>query len=93
VVLVDSLQAASQPVDALWGMVTDAEVQLRGNQAVLAKGGRSVTAIVYTPAGAVFDLVSTQPPSAAENQNRGTRKLVVKLPGKVERADIVVTLE
>jgi len=93
VVLVDSLEAASQPVEALWGMVTDAEVQLRGNQAVLAKGGRSVTVIVYTPAGAVFEVAPTQPASATENQNRGTRKLVVRLPGKVDRADIVVTLE
>ncbi len=93
VVFVDSLQAASAPVDALWGMVTDAEVQLRANEAILTKGGRSVTATVYTPAGSVFDIVSTQPRSAAENQNRGTRKLVVRIPDKVERADIVVTLE
>ncbi|MBI4877903.1 MAG: heparinase II/III family protein [Acidobacteria bacterium] len=93
VVFIDSLRAASQPVEALWSMVTDAEVQLRGNEATLAKGGRTLTASVYSPAGAVFEVISTQPASAAENQNRGTRKLAVRLPGRVERADIVVTLE
>jgi len=83
---------AKAPVEALWGMVTPADVSLNGRDAVLSIQGRQMKARIESPAGAVFETVSTQPP-APQRQNDGTRKLVVRLPGKVEAADIRVVLE
>ncbi|MEK7406252.1 MAG: heparinase II/III family protein [Acidobacteriota bacterium] len=90
VVVQDEIGAA-QPVEALWGMVTDAEVSLKGAAAELRKPGWALAARVLAPQGAVFEVVSTQPPPP-QNQNAGTRKLVVRLPGKVTDLRLVVAL-
>lgn len=82
--------SASQPVDALWGMVTRATVTLQGNHAILRQFGHTLRAEIHSPERAVFDVVSTQPPSP-QDQNLGTRKLVVRLPEKTTRAAIDVT--
>ncbi|MBI5282745.1 MAG: heparinase II/III family protein [Candidatus Solibacter usitatus] len=83
--------AAPQPVEVLWGMVTDAEVRCDGAVAVLSKAGKSLTARLAAPAGARFETVSTQPP-APQRQNEGTRKLVVRLPAKVRQVTIEVAM-
>jgi hypothetical protein len=88
VVLRDRIEAAA-PVEALWGMLTEAEVSIDGKHALLKKNGRTLRAEIQSPVAAKFDVVSTQPP-APQRQNEGTRKLVVRLPGKVESAEIVV---
>jgi len=90
VVIRDQIEAA-QPVEALWGMVTEAEVALEGRRARLTKDGRTVSAEIRSPAEARFDIVSTRPP-APQHQNDGTRKLVVRLPDKVTRLDLAVAL-
>ena len=82
----------SQPVEALWGMVTEAAVSLQGRRARLAKEGRTLAAEILAPEDARFDTVSTRPPEP-QNPNEGTRKLVVRLPGKIERTEIVVMLK
>lgn len=82
---------AVEPVEALWGMLTEADVSVDGRQATLTKSGRTVVAEIASPAGAKFDIVSTQPPEP-QRQNEGTRKLVVRLPEKVRTADLRVTL-
>ena len=82
--------AAPQPVEALWGMVTDAQISIKGNHARLEKGGSALDAEIVSPKGAVFDTVSTAPPSPEENPNTGTRKLVVRLKGKVTSTRIEV---
>ena len=91
-VLIDEL-VAKREVEMLWGMVTDAAVELRGRTAVLTKGGRTLTATLRSPEGAYFDTVSTTPASSAENQNAGTRKLVVRLPARQASARIEVAFE
>jgi hypothetical protein len=83
--------AAIQPVDALWGMVTEAEVSVDGRDAVLTKGGRRLRAHIASPTNAKFEVVPTQPP-APQRQNEGTRKLVVRLPGKIESLDLRIRL-
>lgn len=83
--------AAPQPVEVLWGMLTDASLDVSGRRAVLKKAGRTLVAEIQSPAGASFDSVSTQPPPP-QRQNEGTRKLVVRLPGKVRAVNIAVTL-
>lgn len=84
--------AARQPVEALWGMVTEAEVEIDGATATLRRNGKTVKARILAPDSARFDIVSTQPPKP-QMRNEGTRKLVVRLTGKVTSADIRVILE
>jgi hypothetical protein len=83
--------SARQPVDALWGMVTRASITLQGNRATLKQFGHSLAAEIHSPERAVFEVVSTQPASP-QDQNLGTRKLVIRLPEKTARAAIDVTL-
>jgi oligo-alginate lyase len=90
-VRLDDTLAASQPVEARWGMMTDASLDISGRRAVLKKAGRTLVAEIQSPAGASFDSVSTQPPPP-QRQNEGTHKLVVRLPGKVRAVSIAVTL-
>ena len=91
VAITDAITARSEPVEALWGMVTPAEVDLQGRAAELRSNGRRLAARISSPENAKFDVVSTSPPEP-QNQNEGTRKLVVRLPGKVRATTIEVTL-
>lgn len=83
---------AKLPVEALWGMATEADITVNGREAVLSREGRRMRARIESPTGAAFGILSTQPP-LPQRQNEGTRRLVVRLPGKVEAADIRVVLE
>jgi hypothetical protein len=91
VTLIDDI-AASQPVEALWGMVTDAEVILRGRKAELHKDGKTLVASIESPQTGIFEIVSTTPPEP-QNQNKGTRKLAIRLPEKVTTVKLQVRLE
>lgn len=90
VLIQDSLHA-DQPVDAVWGMITDAEVTLAGQRAELKKDNWIVSAEILTPRHATFDLESTrtQPP---QNPNSGTRKLIVRVAEKVTDLELNVVL-
>jgi hypothetical protein len=90
-VLIRDLLEAEQPVEALWGMVTDAEVDIDGRNANLRKGAWTLSAEIQSPQDAVFGVVSTTPP-LPQAQNEGTRKLVVRLPEKVTDLRLVVAL-
>lgn len=82
---------AREPVEALWSMLTSAEVTLSGRKATLRRGGRVLTAEISQPEGARFEVLSAQPP-APQNQNAGVKKLAVRLPGKITSTRIEVTL-
>ncbi|HEY3443567.1 MAG TPA: heparinase II/III family protein [Paludibaculum sp.] len=88
--VVDAIDAP-QPVEVLWGMVTDAEVDIHGARAVLTKGGKTMTLRLSSPAEGEFAIVSTQP-AKPQRQNEGTRKIVVRLPGKVKHVRIAVEM-
>jgi hypothetical protein len=90
VLVLDSLEA-TEPVQALWGMVTDAEVNLDGAKAELRKGGWTLAAEIRSPAEATFDVDSTAQP-LRQAKNEGTRKLVVRLPEKVTKLALEVWL-
>jgi hypothetical protein len=90
-VVVEDVIEAPQPVEALWGMLTAAEVKLDGRKALLTRNGKTLTAEIRSPREARFDIVSTAPPSP-QNQNEGTRKLVVRLPAKTASVRIEVAL-
>jgi hypothetical protein len=89
VIVRDEIEAP-QPVEALWGMITDAQVTIDHNRAQLEKGSATLQAEIVSPKGAVFDIVSTQPATSQENPNTGTRKLVVRLKDKIASARIEV---
>jgi hypothetical protein len=91
VTITDAIAARSEPVEALWGMVTPAEVELQGRAAELRSNGRRLAARIASPEDARFYIVSTRAPEP-QNPNEGTRKLVVRLPAKVRATTIEVTL-
>jgi hypothetical protein len=83
--------SASSPVDPVWGMVTDAAVAVDGPRATLTKGSATFQAEIVSPKNAAFDTVSTNP-GAPQNPNLGTKRLIVRLSGKVTDAKIEVRL-
>ncbi|HEY3841379.1 MAG TPA: heparinase II/III family protein [Bryobacteraceae bacterium] len=90
VLIQDSLRA-DQPVEAVWGMVTDADVTLSGQRAELRKDNWILAAEIITPRHALFDIESThsQPP---QNPNAGTRKLIARLGEKVTDLELNIVL-
>lgn len=65
-----------------WAMVTSAKITLDGTKAILEQDGKTLVAELQSPMGAVFEVLSTQPPTPDERSNRGTRMLAVRLDGK-----------
>ncbi|MDQ2899763.1 MAG: heparinase II/III family protein [Acidobacteriota bacterium] len=83
-VLIQDRLEADQPVEALWGMLTDADVSFDGQSAVLQKEGWTLAADIRTPRHAVFDVLPSR--------NSRERKLVVRLGEKVSDLDLNVVL-
>jgi hypothetical protein len=78
----DTMQAA-QPVEFLWGLITDADIRLNGQAADLVKGDWTLSAEIHSPRHAVFDVASAQ----------GTvRKLVARIGEKVTDLDLNISL-
>ena len=69
-----------------WALVTEAEVELDGNRAVLRQDGQTLVAQIVEPAAARFEVLSTKPPTEEEAQNKGSRLLattVIPQDGKL----------
>ena len=69
-----------KPCDVVWGMTTDAEIDVKqGTVAVLKLKGKELTARLLGPKDAAFTVESAeqQPP---QKTNAGVRRLLVKLP-------------
>jgi hypothetical protein len=90
VLIQDSLHS-DQPVEAIWGMMTDAEITLSGQTALLRKNGWNLAAEIRTPRRAVFDVAPVHSP-AGQAQNNGYRKLIVRLGDKVTDLDLSIQL-
>jgi hypothetical protein len=90
VLIQDSLRA-DQAVEAVWGMITDAEITISGQRAELRKDNWILAAEIITPRHALFDIESTrsQPP---QNPNTGTRRLIVRLGEKVTDLELNIVL-
>ncbi len=86
----DEIEAV-RPVDGVWGMATEADIELHGANAILTKANRTLIAHIQSPANATFATASTQPP-LPQKQNTGSRRLIVRLPGKVDKVDLRITL-
>ena len=81
--LVNDIVRSTQPVDIVWGMVTDAEISLNGPSATLRKGGWSLALDIRTPRHAVFDTVATGP---------SLKKLIVRLGDKTSELDLSILM-
>ena len=90
-VIVEDTLLSEKPVDFLWGMMTDAEIQLNGNAATLTKNGWTLEAQIETPRHAVFDIVTAKVP-APQAQNGAVRKLVVRVGEAVTDVQVAVQL-
>jgi Heparinase II/III-like protein len=82
-VLVHDVVRSAQPVEVVWGMVTDADISLNGPAAVLKKGGWNLALEIRTPRHAVFDTVLTGP---------SLKKLVVRLGDKTADLDLSILM-
>jgi hypothetical protein len=89
VLIQDSLRA-DPAVEALWGMITDAEISLSGQRAELRKENWILAAEIVTPRHALFDVESTR--GTAPAGSGSTRKLIVRLGEKVTDLDLNVVL-
>jgi hypothetical protein len=79
-VLVQDELEMKKPCDVVWGLTTDAEIDVKhGTAAVLKLRGKELTARLLSPKDAVFTVESAeqQPP---QEKNTGVRRLIVKLP-------------
>ncbi len=83
-VMINDHLKSDQPVEALWGMVTAADVSFDGQSATLQKDGWTLSAEIRTPRHAVFDVLPALNPA--------DRKLVVRLGEKVSDLDLNVLL-
>jgi len=81
------LNGVKEPVR--WGMITRAEIELDGRTAILSQDGKKIRLEVTTyDESEKFEIVSAEPPTEAENQNRGHRMLVITAMPKYERGQL-----
>jgi hypothetical protein len=90
-VLIEDSVRSDQPVDVIWGMMTDAEIMVSGQTATLRKNGWILAAEIRSPRHAVFDVAPLRsgPPQAP---NPNFRKLIVRLGDKVTDLDLNIIL-
>lgn len=81
--LVHDVLRSDQPVDVVWGMVSDAEITVNGPSAALKKSGWNLAVEIRTPRHAVFDTVAAGP---------SLKKLIVRLGDKTGDLDLSILL-
>jgi hypothetical protein len=86
----DSVRS-DQPVEVIWGMMTDADISVNGQTATLRKNGWVLAAEIRTPRHAVFDKAPLHS-AAPQAANAGFQKLIVRLGDKVTELDLNILL-
>jgi hypothetical protein len=81
-ILIQDTLTAEQPVDLVWGMMTDADITLSGQMAELKKGDWTLSCEIRSPHHALFDVVT----------NQNTKKLVARVGAKVSELDLNIVL-
>jgi len=90
VLVQDEVEAAAR-VEVRWQMLTRAETTIEGDRAVLEQGGQRLHLRILGPAGAVFGTMGAKAP-LPQAQQPDARRLVVRLPGKVESLRLAVMI-
>jgi hypothetical protein len=86
-VLIEDSVRCDQPVEVIWGMLTDADISINGPTAVLHRGGWNLAAEIRTPRHAVFDIAPVRVVSNAKYQ-----KLIVRFLEKITELDLNIVL-
>jgi Heparinase II/III-like protein len=85
--LIEDNIRSDQPVEAIWGLMTDADISTAGQSATLHKAGWNLAAEIISPRHALFDEAATRP-----GLSQSVRRLVVRLSDKVTELDLVISL-
>jgi Heparinase II/III-like protein len=91
-VLVQDEFEMKEPSEILWGLTTDAQVDVAGgSRAILKLKARELVARILSPEGAMFTVESAEqePPQKA---NKGVRRLVIRLPKAEGNVRVAVLL-
>jgi hypothetical protein len=90
-VLIGDSVRSDQPVEVIWGMMTDSDIAPNGQTATLRKNGWILAAEIRSPRHAVFDVapLRSAPPQAP---NPNFHKLIVRLGDKVTELDLNIVL-
>jgi hypothetical protein len=80
--IVQDVLEADQPVDALWSMLTEADIAVNGQTAELKKNDWTLSCEIRSPHHAVFDIVTIE----------NARKLVVRLGSRVTELDLNIVM-
>jgi hypothetical protein len=89
--LVQDSVRSDQPVEVIWGMMTDADITVTGQTALLKKNGWVLAAEIRSPRHAVFDKAPLHP-MPPQAPNNGFQKLIVRLGDKVTELDLSILL-
>jgi hypothetical protein len=90
-VLIGDSVRSDQPVEVIWGMMTDAEITVSGQTATLRKNGWILAAEIRSPRHAVFDKAPLRS-AAPQSPNPNFNKLIVRLGDKVTELDLNIIL-
>ncbi len=82
VLVQDELEGVQEGAEVRWAMATEAEVKIDGRRAALTQGGKTLHAEILSPAGARFELASTDPGDDRQHQNKGARMLVAHVESR-----------
>jgi hypothetical protein len=89
--LIQDSVRSDQPVEVIWGMMTDADITVNGQSATLRKNGWVLAAEIRSPRHAAFDKAPVHP-AAPQAANAGFQKLIVRLGDKVTDLDLSILL-
>lgn len=92
VMIEDEIEAAPSAT-IVWSMHTPAAIMLEGASATLRIKDTMVRAHLLAPAGARFETAPAKPPTAAEEQNTGISKLIVRLPAQIKEVRLAVLFD
>jgi hypothetical protein len=87
-VLMDDVLRSDQPVEVIWGMLTEAEITLNGSSATLRRNGWNLAVEIRTPRHAVFDVA----PARVSAPGVKFQRLIVRLLEKVTELDLNISM-
>ncbi len=90
-VLVEDEIEAGKPEEVVWNFHTQALIDADGPRATLTLGAARLEARILSPDGARFEVIAANPPPP-QAQQPDVHNLTVRLPGRTQKARIVVLL-
>ncbi|MFZ2640381.1 MAG: heparinase II/III family protein [Verrucomicrobiia bacterium] len=90
-VLVQDELETSQPVEVVWNFLTKAKIETDAGCATLTQGRAKLEVRILSPAGARFEVISSNPPPP-QHQQPNVHNLTIRLPAKTTQTRIAVLL-